>query len=478
MIAMTSRRHRAPAVLVATLTAALTATVAATVAVPLLGSPADARPSAHPAAHPAAHPGARSRPDDSLTTKTPYRPRGDLDSYQRAPRGFTPVFTENVSRHGSRTMSDADDGDVVLALVQAAEDQGALTAPGRRLSSQVTAQLAVNERYGYGELSPIGDRELRRTAQRLVRRLPSVFADAVSRERPIEVSASSQSRTLDSATQFTTGLTAADPAIGDLIEPTVSDDTLLYFHKTDTAYQDYLENDSRIGEAEDAALDAPRTHRVARAVLTRFFTAAFVDRIVAGDLADAGADDEVAAAQSFYALYQNAADVPGKLAAAGYLTHAQAAWFGYLDDVESFYENGPAFAGSDVTYAMAQPLLDDMFADLEAQRDGTSDAAADLRFTHAEEIMPLATLLGLPGSTEQVSTDSPYRYADNDFRGARVAPMAANIQWDLYRSGDRYLVRMLYNERQTRFKAGCAPVAPGSYFYDLDTLEECYGYSQ
>ena len=55
--------------------------------------------------------------------------------------------------------------------------------------------------------------------------------------------------------------------------------------------------------------------------------------------------------------------------------------------------------------------------------------------------------------------------------------MAANVQWDLYSKGDRYLVRMLDNEKETPFKTSCTPVRKGSAFYDLDDLESCYGWS-
>ena len=108
-----------------------------------------------------------------------------------------------------------------------------------------------------------------------------------------------------------------------------------------------------------------------------------------------------------------------------YLTPQQASRFGYLDDVDSFYKNGPAFLGNDITYAMAVVLLDDMFAQIQAKVDSTSQLIAVLRFTHAEEIFPLATLLGLPGSTEQEPAGTEHTYADNPFRGANVAPMAA-----------------------------------------------------
>lgn len=127
--------------------------------------------------------------------------------------------------------------------------------------------------------------------------------------------------------------------------------------------------------------------------------------------------------------------------------------------------------------------LDDLFTQGEDKADGTSDKGAVLRFTHAEEIEPLAVLLGLPGSTKGADPDKPYTYENNPWRGADVAPMAANVQWDLYAAGGktgggkgtRYLVRMLYNEKETAFKPSCKPIAKGSRFYDLKELERCYG---
>ncbi len=59
-----------------------------------------------------------------------------------------------------------------------------------------------------------------------------------------------------------------------------------------------------------------------------------------------------------------------------------------------------------------------------------------------------------------------------------------SVQWDVFRragkdgkggKADTYLVRMLYNEMETAFKAGCHPIAKNSAFYDLDELERCFG---
>ena len=65
----------------------------------------------------------------------------------------------------------------------------------------------------------------------------------------------------------------------------------------------------------------------------------------------------------------------------------------------------------------------------------------------------------------------------NEWRGGWVSPYAANIQWDVYRNdAGRVLVKMLYNEKELAFKAGCSPIAVGSFFYDFGELKRCYGY--
>ncbi|MEU7320003.1 histidine-type phosphatase [Streptomyces griseoviridis] len=412
---------------------------------------------------------------DSYGTKAPYAPGQSARTYQRAPAGFVPVLTENVSRHGSRAASDSEDADLVLALWDRAEADGRLTRRGREFGPKVRALRAAMERVGYGELSGRGTAELKGTAVRLAGRLPSLFAEIARTGERIDVVSSGQGRAVASGDAFAAALGAVDPQLKPLIGETRTDKDLLYFHKAagGAAYRDYLENDQRLAATLKALTDQPRTHRAATAVLRGLFTAPFVN-----GLADA---DRVAAAQAVHNLYAIAPamseESPGGRGwgMERYLSAADAAWFGYLGDAEDFYEKGPGFAGSDITYRMAEVLLDDLFATVEAKRDGTSDLGAALRFTHAEELIPLAALMGLPGSTRPVTEQRPYTWAGNPWRGAEVAPLGGNIQWDVYERDGRYLVRMLYNEKETAFKAGCRPLTRGSAFYDLDELERCFG---
>ncbi|MFE0512367.1 histidine-type phosphatase [Streptomyces sp. NPDC058964] len=412
---------------------------------------------------------------DSYGTKAPYAPGQNPRTYQRPPAGFTPVFTENVSRHGSRAATGGEDGDLILALWDKAEAEGQLTRKGEKFGPAVRALLDAMAEVGYGKLSGRGKQEIQDTAVRMERRLPGLFATIAERGEKIDVVSSGQGRAVDSGNLFAGALADTDPALKPLIGPARTDKDLLYFHKAagGAAYRDYIAGDQRLASTLKTITDQPRTHEAARSVLRRIFRDAFVGQIA----------DQTGAAQAVYNLYAIAPAMSGESPDPDgrgwgmdrYISRSDAAWFGYLSDTEDFYEKGPGFAGSDITYKMAGVLLDDFFDQVEAKRDGTSDLGAELRFTHAEEIIPLAALMGLPGSTEPVTAERPYTYADNPWRGASVAPLGANIQWDVFHKGDRYLVRMLYNEKETAFKEGCRPIAEGSEFYDLDELERCFG---
>lgn len=410
---------------------------------------------------------------ESYGTKAPYAPRQGRHGYQQAPAGFVPVFTENVSRHGSRAASDSDDADLVLALWDQARAEDSLTGLGREFGPKARALQAAMAKVGYGNLSGRGRQELADTAVRLERRLPALFTKIAADGERIDVVSSGQGRAVDSGTEFTAALAAADPELKPLIGPARTDKDLLYFHKAagGAAYRDYIEHDQRLKDTLDGITGRPQTRKAAHSVLRKLFQEPFVARIA----------DPVGAARAVYDLYAIAPAMSEESpdgrgwGMERFLSPADAAWFGYLSDAEDFYEKGPGFAGSDITYKMADVLLDDFFRQAEAKRAGTSDLGAELRFSHAEEIIPLAALMGLPGSTEPAAPDEPYTYAGNSWRGASVSPLGANIQWDVFAKGDRYLVRMLYNEKETAFKEGCRPVAKGSAFYDLDELERCFG---
>ncbi len=346
-------------------------------------------------------------------------------------------------------------------------------------------------------------------AQALVALQPGLLAQIV---RPAALSPRSSAR----------AVTSGGPAPG-TARPPGTDRFLLYFHKLDAradlvsdpqdplyagfqaslAYQAWLRSATLQQRLADLKAQ-PQLESAALQVVNRLFQPGFVRALASGQrqVSNTGSmrftspdgqftnaldgDGETVinspldAALALYELYAAAADMQHELQADfhRYLPPAQAASFAAYEDAVSFYTKGPGLReNGPLNFAMAQTLLDDFFNELDAIAAGDQHHLAKLRFAHAEIIIPMAALLGLKGMSEQLPASTPYGYNSSPWRGERVAPMAANIQWDAYRNDQgQVAVRMLYNEQPHDFKPGCdyARIAPHSHFYDFSRLRRCY----
>lgn len=391
---------------------------------------------------------------------------------------------------------------------------------------------------GYGNLTQTGIREHQQLAARLAQRLPALFAAG---NRQIVVVNSGQDRAVDSSTFFSASLVAAQPALAPAItlpaapsgypasapvaQPAGTNRFLLYFHSlkpatdlvTDAgnpyyatyqasqAYQAYA-NDATVAAKLNAIKAAPQAGEVAQTVLSALVSQAFIAKLGTsgytfantGTYAFTSADGKftntlkgdgktkiATAVDAVNVLYNLLQVAPAMVAETGgvtmekYIGAEQAQYLAYLQDAEDYYQKGPGIQEANpVTYRMAKVLQDDFFGEVDAIARGDLTHAAKLRFTHAEIMIPFASIMNLKNVFVPTPQAQTYTYANNPWRGDQVSPMAANMQWDVYRNGSRLIVKMLYNERETDFQAACdgAKLTPGSHFYDYAGLKQCYGY--
>jgi hypothetical protein len=463
-------------------------------------------------------------------TKTPYAPQQDSASYEAAPAGFKPVSTQLLARHGSRGLSSFKTDLALYNLWQAAAKEDALTPLGRELGPDIERMMQANallgygvagiSKPGYGNESMQGVQEHTLLAERLYTRLPELFRDAAASsagkagsERRIAVVTSGKDRAVDSGFFFARSLVQQQPSLAPLID-SGTDRALLYFHKLNVkddkivtesslAYQRWAGSDEL--EAREAAIHAqPQLQAAAHATLARLFTPAFIAALDAGrrTATNSGTRSYISAdgrftnqltgdgntsianatdaALALYEMYAAAADLRFELKAdfTRYMPAGQARVYAEAEDAVAFYEKGPGIAeNGDLTWRMAGALLDEFFTEADAIAAGKRTRAATLRFAHAEIVIPFASALGLAGMSEQLPRAAAYSYENSPWRGEKVAPMAANIQWDLFQDANgSTLVRMLYNERETDFKPACASAktSPSSHFYDYRQLRRCY----
>jgi hypothetical protein len=374
-------------------------------------------------------------------------------------------------------------------------------------------------------------------------RMPDFWQGIIGSETPrqIVIVSSGVDRAMDSEGFFVRSLTTRQPALAKFVtkepapagypegnpkvQPVGTNRFVLYFHKLvperdlvtnpkdrylqtyrdSQSYQEYLKGGDY--KAKHAAVLAdPAGKAAGRAVLERLFKKPFVDAIDAGTytFANTGSfaftsdDGKYAAkvkgdgktkikslADAGLYIYQLYAAAPAIKAESGvdltpYLAAESSDYFAQAEDGLSFYRMGPGITEKgDITWKMAQILQDDFFAEVDAIAGGRMKHGAKLRFAHAEIVVPFASKLGLKNVLAQVPLAAMFSYPSNPWRGNYVAPMASNLQWDVYSDGKgTLLVKMLFNERETNFKAECdgAKVAPDSRYYDYRKLRACYGY--
>lgn len=260
-----------------------------------------------------------------VQTKTPYKPQQDLNTYQAAPTGFQPVFTELVARHGSRGLSSMKYDLALYNLWKQAKTENALTPLGEQLGSDIEAMMKANillgygvagiRQFGYGNESQLGIEEHRGIADRLLQRLPQLFNTSTLGQMDIAVQSSGVDRAVDSAKFFTNELIVKRPDLQEKIRPvsyaSLSSDTypsiddqgvdrfLLYFHSlnktTDLSqinstlrqniydaslkYQDFEENDADLKQKLKELSSNNNAQQIALKVLTPLFKDEFIQKL-------------------------------------------------------------------------------------------------------------------------------------------------------------------------------------------------------
>lgn len=94
-----------------------------------------------------------------------------------SPDGYVPFHMEHYGRHGSRWRINQKEYDEALDLLQKAYDDNQLTPRGVELYQQVK-QLGEDYQGRLGELTPLGHRQHRGIAKRMMVNFPEIFNDS------------------------------------------------------------------------------------------------------------------------------------------------------------------------------------------------------------------------------------------------------------------------------------------------------------
>ena len=299
------------------------------------------------------------------------------------PDSLTPVMINHVGRHGARYLTSSDKVKKVLGFLDEAEKNGTLTPLGSELRS--LCRKVIDRSAGrWGTLDSLGMAEQEGIAARLCEAYPHLVRNAT-----IEAISSYVPRCIMSMDCFTHEMARQDNSITVYTSSGRINSPLMRPFDIDTTYIDFVR-------------DEP---------YKKAYTM-YCDSIVPSAPALRLSDREINALWSARNLDQ------------------------YLVRTASRYSSAPA--------DIAAALIRDLISTTDQVIDGRLDARIQLRFGHAETMMPLLSLLRLPGC--YYISDNLASVAEN-WQNFHVVPMASNLQLKLFRAtSGRYYVRADFNE--------------------------------
>lgn len=350
------------------------------------------------------------------------------------PDSLKPVYINHVGRHGSRYPASASNCLKLRQALLRADSLGTITPLGRRLMrlNDLVIERSNNQ---WGALDSLGMAEQRSIATRMFYNFGEIFSGGAS----VTAISSYSPRSMMSMYSFTHQLDRMDNRINFITSTGRVNSALMRPFDVDDDYLQFRK-DKLWSPAYDAyfATACPTT----------------AIRRVLGDRYPFATDDEARdLAITEYYVIAGCSCMGIEPGASQYFTKEEynALWSCF--NLRQYLQR-TATTVSAVPAEIASALLQDIIATTEGFIGGTNPSVANLRFGHAETLMPLLSLLRLKGCYYMTNYFDTVALHWRDFD---VVPMAANLQIILFRAKEsgRYYIRVDVNEKPV-------PLQPGS----------------
>lgn len=350
------------------------------------------------------------------------------------PDSLMPVFINHVGRHGARYPASASNCLALKRALEHADSTGTITALGRRLRALNDEVIALSNNR-WGALDSLGMAEQAGIATRMFYNYTEVF----STEGMVKALSSYSPRAMMSMYAFTHQLDRLNNRMSFATTTGRMNSPLLRPFDTDKDYLDFRKGKS---------WEAPYNEYTAQACpLTAI-------KRVLGEGYSFGSDDDarkLALAEYYVVAGLECMGLKPQMAVYFDKAEANALWScfnlrQYLQRTATTLSTVPA----DIAAQLVLDIIETTDNFIEGKDAATS---AILRFGHAETIMPLVSLLRLPGCYYLTNY---FDTVGGHWRDFDIVPMASNVQFIVFkaRRSGRYYVRVDLNERPVQLRKG------------------------
>lgn len=361
-----------------------------------------------------------------LGTQTPYMYRGH--SYTPAPSGYTPFYINYLGRDALSYIVSGRGINLWLDVLRDAKSEEALSEKGELLEKQLKRK-GLMEKETYAIRTAKAKEIEAGIAKRIYEHFPQVFGRKV-----VAISTSSE-RAKESMAAFLGELSKHTPRRTFKVSNGGKVDPILRFYDLNKAYLEY-KNEGKW--KEEVKRYRERKH-VTVPLLSQFFTPSYLEKI----------ENQEELADELYEIYTNQLTREDALGLSKCFAKDVLRYYWENKNLSTYLEKGPGHVDEHLASQIAFPLLGDFLVTTE-RAIKNQDTSANLRFAHAETLIPFASLLKVPGCATQ--TNDLNKVA-SIWQDDKVAPMGANLCWVVYKGnkGGDLLIKMLYNEEEVAF---------------------------
>lgn len=364
------------------------------------------------------------------------------------PKGYKPFYVSHYGRHGSRYLISDEDYLKIVLLLQEADSQNALTCLGKELKSQIDT-IYEEARGRGGELTPLGAKQHREIAKRLISNNPEIF----SGNPEITAKSTVVMRCAHSMFAFCEGLKEINPTLQIPRESAQRDMGYLNYHTPESNFFSGHQGDW-YQLWRKFRLEKTKPERLVNSIFSDSdFVAKRVDPI-----------------EFMWDLYWVTVDLQNMETSIRLYNLFTAEELFNLWQVFNFN-----FYACNSSYPYAEGTLTDNAKNLleniltTAQQYISEDKnGATLRFGHDGNIIPLTALLQLDDCYTYIG--DPHLLS-NHYADYAISPMASNLQIIFYKNKktDDILVKFLLNEKEIGINGVESQMFPFYKWHDIET---------
>ncbi len=383
-----------------------------------------------------------------------------IGRFSSPPKGYKPFYFSATIRHGSRY--ELQDSTYIrpTEVYNRAAELGILTPLGEEVR-QLLIQATAKQIGQLGELSPLGQKQMRDLGRRAYNNFKSIFESGNTEGR-----SSDMTRCILSMNAFVDGLKENNRNLSVEIYARDSDVYILRpmskVPPVPAILKELWEREGRRGGAWREKIVEWSSKQDVSTMLSKVVTRPELLTKSCG----AHSDFLFAYNTHHLLLYaQNFEAGDSEILTRLFTPEEQYIFYLYESVKWLWWSGGWGNPMIESYSAYVRPLVEDVLNKAQDAIDGKNPNVADLRFTHDTYLLPLLTVFGYENCSIQYSDN--WEHASISAPLSEIMPMAANLQLILYRNkrGD-VLVRSLLNERDVTLPIECDTTP----FYPLKEL--------